>query len=334
MPLALCCMSHSPLLEITRQRAELEADIDSAIGSARRFVADFGPDVVVVFVPDHYNGFFHRLMPQFCIGTRARTVGDYDSAAGALDVPEQLAADLARGVLDAGVDIAFSRRMELDHATAQPLTALFGALDARPVVPVFVNAAAEPRSPLRRSRALGAAIGGFFADRPEKVLVLGSGGLSHDPPMPTLETAPPPILERIVEGRPLTQAEAEGKHAGAIAEGARLAAGTSERMPLSPDWDRAFLDLLAGPGLDELDQWTDEDIGRHGCGAHEIRTWVAAHAALAEHGPYEVIDRYYRPVPEYIAGFAVTTARPREAARSGGAARPSGSAPSREEESV
>ncbi|MGI5200188.1 3-carboxyethylcatechol 2,3-dioxygenase [Spirillospora sp. CA-108201] len=318
MALALCCMSHSPLLEITRQRAELEADVAAAIGSARRFAGDFDPDVVVVFVPDHYNGFFHRLMPQFCVGTRARTVGDYDSAAGDLDVPERTAAELARGVLDQGVDIAVSRRMELDHATAQPLTALFGALDARPVVPVFVNAAAEPRGPLRRARALGAAVGRFFADRPEKVLVLGSGGLSHDPPVPTLETAPPPMVERIVDGRPLTAEEAERKHAGAIAEGARLAAGTSERWPLSPDWDRAFLDLLAGQGLDELDHWTDDDIGRHGCGAHEIRTWVAAYAALAEHGPYDVVDRYYRPIPEYIAGFAVTTARPRETVRPGG----------------
>lgn len=315
-------MSHSPLLEITRQRAELEADVGSAIGSARRFAEEFDPDVVVVFAPDHYNGFFHRLMPQFCVGTRARTAGDYDTAAGDLDVPEQLAADLARGVLEAGVDVAVSRRMELDHATAQPLTALFGALDARPVVPVFVNAAAEPRSPLRRSRALGAAIGRFFSGRPEKVLFLGSGGLSHDPPVPALDTAPPPMLERIVDGRPPTPEEAERKHAGAIAEGARLAAGTSERMPLSPDWDRAFLDLLAGPGLDGLDHWTDDEIGRHGCGAHEIRTWVAAYAALAEHGPYDVVDRYYRPVPEYIAGFAVTTALPREGASTGRAARP------------
>jgi len=231
-----------------------------------------------------------------------------------LDVPEQMAADLSRSVLDAGVDIAVSRRMELDHATAQPLTALFGTLDARRVIPVFVNAAAEPRSPLWRSRALGAAVGRFFTGRSERVLVLGSGGLSHDPPVPTLETAPPPVLERIVEGRPLLPAERERKHEGAIAEGVRLAAGTSERMPLSPDWDRKFLDLLAGPGLDGLDHWTDDDIGAHGCGAHEIRTWVAAYAALAEHGSYDVIDRYYRPIPEYIAGFAVTTARPREAA--------------------
>ncbi|EUA51237.1 catalytic LigB subunit of aromatic ring-opening dioxygenase family protein [Mycobacterium xenopi 3993] len=35
-----------------------------------------------------------------------------------------------------------------------------------------------------------------------RVLVVGSGGLSHDPPMPTLATASPSALERIVHGRP------------------------------------------------------------------------------------------------------------------------------------
>ena len=46
------------------------------------------------------------------------------------------------------------------------------------------------------------------------------------------------------------------------------------------------------------------------CGAHEIRTWIAAYSALAQAGPYTVTYRYYRPIPQYIVGFAVTTARP------------------------
>jgi 2,3-dihydroxyphenylpropionate 1,2-dioxygenase len=45
-----------------------------------------------------------------------------------------------------------------------------------------------------------------------------------------------------------------------------------------------------------------------GGSAHEVRTWVAAHAAVSAAGGYETTWRYYRPIPEYIAGFAVTTA--------------------------
>jgi 2,3-dihydroxyphenylpropionate 1,2-dioxygenase len=313
MPLALCCMSHSPLLDITEQGHGAEGDVRPALSAARHFAAEFNPDVVVVFVPDHYNGFFYRLMPPFCLGLAASTVGDYRSLAGALDVPAKLAGECAQAVLDQGVDLAISLRMELDHATAQPLRELFGALDARPVIPVFVNAAAPPLGPLSRSRQLGAAIGRFFAGRDERVLLVGSGGLSHDPPVPDLRTAPPETAERLVSGRPLTAEEAERKHSGAVAEAVRLAAGTSERRPLSPEWDNAFLDLVASGALLELDGWSNSEIAEHGCGAHEIRTWIAAYAALAEGGRYRVSYRYYRPVPEYIAGFAVTTAVPHRA---------------------
>ena len=317
MPLALCCMSHSPLLEITEQEPELELDVHVALSTAREFAAQFDPDVVVIFAPDHYNGFFYRLMPPFCLGTAASTVGDYGSLVGTLDVPAALAHDCAQAVLDAGIDLAISLRMELDHATAQPLHELFGTLDARPVIPVFINSAAEPLGPLSRAGQLGAAIGGFFAPRDERVLLVGSGGLSHDPPVPKLGTAPPAVAERLVSGRPLTAEEAERKHSGAIAEGARLAAGISDRRALSPEWDAEFLDLVTRGALAELGGWTNADIGEHGCGAHEIRTWIAAYSALASGGPHEVTYRYYRPIPEYIAGFAVTTARQSGSGRDG-----------------
>lgn len=309
MPLALCCLSHSPLLDITEQDPELELDVRGALSTAREFAAEFGPDIVVIFAPDHYNGFFYRLMPPFCLGLAASAVGDYGSLAGELDVPAGLAHACGQAVLDEGIDVAISHRMELDHATAQPLRELFGALDARPVIPVFINSAAPPFGPVSRARRLGAAIGGFFAGRDERVLLVGSGGLSHDPPVPDLDSAPPAVAERLVSGRPLTATEAERKHSGAIAEGAALAAGTSDRRALTPGWDAEFLDLLTSGALGELDGWGNAGIGEHGCGAHEIRTWIAAYSALASGGPYEVTYRYYRPIPEYIAGFAVTTAR-------------------------
>ena len=77
MPLALCCMSHSPLLNLPGPSAELLDDINARLAETRAFVADFDPELVVIFSPDHYNGFFYRLMPPFCIGTAAHGVGDY-----------------------------------------------------------------------------------------------------------------------------------------------------------------------------------------------------------------------------------------------------------------
>src|ERR1700734_388202 len=98
MPLALCCLSHSPLLDITRQDRELELDVREALSAAREFASRFGPDVVVIFAPDHYNGFFYRLMPPFCLGLAARTVGDYGTLAGPLDVPSGIASECAQAV--------------------------------------------------------------------------------------------------------------------------------------------------------------------------------------------------------------------------------------------
>jgi len=302
-------MSHSPLLNLPGPPAELLDDIGAALGRARDFVAEFDPELVVVFAPDHYNGFFYRLMPPFCISTAASGVGDYGTHAGPLDVPAGLAGDLAAAVLDAGVDVAVSAGIEVDHGTVQPLQILFGDPASRPVVPVFVNSVATPLGPLHRSRALGTAVGRFLTGMDRRVLVLGSGGLSHDPPVPTLATAPPAALERIVHGAPMTPEQRQARQRAVLAAAREFAAGQGDLRPLNPDFDRGFLDLLDTGRLADLDGWTNDFIaGEGGNSAHEIRTWVAAFAALAAAGPYRTGNHYYRAAPELIAGFAIRTA--------------------------
>src|SRR6478609_8483203 len=113
MPLALCCMSHSPLLNLPGPSEELLDDINAQLADTRAFVADFDPELVVIFSPDHYNGFFYRLMPPFCIGTAAHGVGDYGTHAGPLNVPADVATDCARAVLESGVDVALSASMDV-----------------------------------------------------------------------------------------------------------------------------------------------------------------------------------------------------------------------------
>ena len=86
MALALCCMSHSPLLNVPGPSAELLEDVEGALSTARDFVEGYDPELVVIFSPDHYNGFFYKMMPAFCIGTSATGVGDYGTQTGPLDV--------------------------------------------------------------------------------------------------------------------------------------------------------------------------------------------------------------------------------------------------------
>ena len=304
-------MSHSPLLNLPGPSQDLLDDIGGALTQARQFVEDFDPEIVVIFAPDHYNGFFYKLMPPFCIGTEAQGVGDYGTHKGPLDVPEAIAVGCAKAVLSAGVDIAISANMEVDHGTVQPLEKLFGSATARPVIPIFINSVATPLGPLHRCRTLGTAVGSYLATLGKRVLLVGSGGLSHDPPVPTLSTATPQVVERIVHGRPMTPEQRSARQTAVMDAAKSFAAGDSDLQPLNPEFDRQFLEIVDSGHLGDLDNWSNSFIANEGGNsAHEIRTWVAAFAALAAAGPYRTDVRYYKPAPELIAGFAVRTAVP------------------------
>src|SRR5277367_5309644 len=304
-------MSHSPLLNLPGPSQDLLDDIDTALAQAREFVEAFSPELVVIFAPDHYNGFFYKLMPPFCIGTDAQGVGDYGTHKGPLDVPEATAVACAKAVLSAGVDIAISANMDVDHGTVQPLEKLFGDARAHPVIPIFINSVATPLGPLHRCRTLGSAVGSYLATSGRRVLLVGSGGLSHDPPVPTLATATPQIVERIVHGRPMSPQQRSARQTAVMEAAKKFAVGESDLQPLNPDFDKQFLEIIDSGHLDELDKWSNAFIANEGGNsAHEIRTWVAAFAALAAAGPYRTDVRYYKPAPELIAGFAVRTAVP------------------------
>lgn len=302
-------MSHSPLLNLPGPSPELLDDVETALAAARDVVRAFDPELVVIFSPDHYNGFFYRLMPSFCIGTAATGVGDYGTHAGPLDVPGDLATACAEAVWAADVDVALSSSMDVDHGTVQPLETLFGAADSVPVIPIFVNSVATPLAPIRRARALGAAVGDFLATLGKRVLIVGSGGLSHDPPVPTLATAPPAALGRIVHGEPMSTEQRAARQTAVMAAAHDFAHGASALRPLNPDWDNALLELLDTNRVADVDGWTNAWIAAEaGNSAHEIRTWIAAFSAMAAAGPYETGSHYYRAAPDLIAGFAVRTA--------------------------
>jgi len=118
---ALVTMSHSPLMGRNQPADEVVDAVEAAFEGARGFIRDFGPDLVVVFAPDHYNGVFYSLMPPFCIGAAANSIGDYDTEAGPLDVDRDAATALARHALSRDLDVAFSERLDVDHGVAQAL---------------------------------------------------------------------------------------------------------------------------------------------------------------------------------------------------------------------
>jgi 2,3-dihydroxyphenylpropionate 1,2-dioxygenase len=95
-----------------------------------------------------------------------------------------------------------------------------------------------------------------------------------------------------------------------VIEAAReFATGQGPLAPLNPEWDQAFLDILDTQRLADVDGWDNSWIAAQaGNSAHEVRTWVAAFAALAAQGGYQTGNHFYRAAPDLIAGFAIRTA--------------------------
>lgn len=309
MSLALLAMSHSPLLEHAELPLDVSAELEEAFAKARTFVHDFDPDVIVNFAPDHYNGFFYTLMPAFCIGYAAESIGDYGSQAGRLDVPEDFARSIAEHVIGDGIDLTVSLDMQVDHGAVQPIELMYKDIAAKPIVPVFINSVAPPFTPVKRIRMLGESIGRYLATVDKKVLLIASGGLSHDPPVPRLATATPEQRKALLgKGGPIS-AEARDARQQRVIDAARdFAAGTGTIQDLAPEWDQDLMRILASGDLSPLDDWSPEEMTRiAGNSSHEVRTWIAGYAALSAAGGYEVEYSYYRPIKELIAGFGLTT---------------------------
>ncbi len=309
MSIQLKCLSHTPLRGLNDPGADVVAEVDAILAQSRAEVEAFDPELIVVFAPDHYNGLFYDLMPPFVIATAAESVADYQTLPGPLSIPKDIVMAMTRFILDSDIDIALSHRLQVDHGCTQTLEELTGSLTRYPVIPIIINSVAPPFGPYRRVRKLGEAVGRFLATLNKRVLILGTGGLSHEPPVPLLAEAPEDIANFLIAGRNPTPEARAARQARTIAAGQIFGTPACPLTPLSAEWDLAFIDLLVQGRLPEIDQFDIETISKTaGRSTHEVRTWVAAFSALAATGPYTARQDYYRPINEWIAGYGVVSA--------------------------
>jgi 2,3-dihydroxyphenylpropionate 1,2-dioxygenase len=275
------CASHSPGKERDVERA-FGQRFRSALTAAAERVKRFDPELVVVFGGDHRRAFRH-VVPAFGVAMSASILAEGGHPTGDLDVPSEVARRLCEHLLSAGFDVAACRDIGLDHAFAQPIRDLIGELAAKPVIPVAVNCATAPLPTGRRVAAFATEVGRFLDSLNERVLVIGTGGLSHSPPSLEVDT-----YDLSDEDR-----------ARIIAEGMADA-----RNKIRPDWDAEVLDAMGSWDLEALIGLIDTAHARAGAGANEVRTWVAAGAAG---GGHPMVPMVYEPVPEWITGMAVAT---------------------------
>lgn len=303
------CLSHTPLQGLYDPVVEVRNEISEAIATLRKRVVAFDPELVVLFAPDHFNGFFYDIMPPFCIGVAAEAVGDFDTLSGSLNVAAEVAGDCAAFVMAAGFDVTVSHRMQVDHGFSAPLKDIFGSLASPPILPIFINSVAPPLASCRRIRMLGETVGRYAAGLDRRVLFIGSGGLSHEPPVPQMATASPEVAKRMIDGRNPDAAANEARLGRLLTAAKRLTMADPEVKPLNPDWDQRFMAMAGTGDLSAFDSLRDADIEREaGASAHEVRTWIAALAATGAGGGYTFDPIYYRAVPEWIAGFGVASA--------------------------
>jgi len=153
----------------------------------RKWLDEMQPDVAIVVYNDHGLNFFLDKMPTFAIGAAAE-YQNADEGWGLKTLPPfpgdpQFSWHLVEALVQDEFDLTICQEMTVDHGFVVPLQLLWGEKKKLPVrtVPLEVNTVQHPLPTPARCYKLGRALGKAIESYPEdiKVVVLGTGGLSH-----------------------------------------------------------------------------------------------------------------------------------------------------------
>lgn len=262
------------------EAGEFGAEFRKGVATARDRIAEFDPELVVLFGGDHRKAFRH-VVPLFAVAYTAGLMPEGSIPAQKMNIPTELARDLATYLVDAGFDVAVCRDVELDHAFGQPLHHYLQDVQGTPVIPMPIDCASPPLAKAQRVIDYGAAVGAFLESLDKRILFIGTGGLSHDPT--SLKS----------DRHDLADDERRAMNEAGFDRASKL---------IKPEWDRAFLDAIQRWDVPELVRMTDNATAEAGVGANEVRTWLAATSAGGGRG---AISLAYEPVEKWITGMGV-----------------------------
>ncbi|MHA4815552.1 DODA-type extradiol aromatic ring-opening family dioxygenase [Streptomyces aculeolatus] len=173
---------HAPQL-LSRPPYEEIDKLDTSTDALHAFgkvVEDARPDAVVVIGIDHLETFWLEAVPAFTLVISEECDASYTKWRRRKKIHTSLAKDLLKGVIAQDFDLTYSQDAELGHAFLTPFEHILGDSEV-PVIPLLVNTYLPPIPSPRRCYALGRAIARALADRPERIAVIASGGMSHFP---------------------------------------------------------------------------------------------------------------------------------------------------------
>lgn len=184
-------VSHAPgitgrahLVKNTAKRDEFYAKLDTQ----RHELEASGAQALIVIAAEHFANFFMNNMPAYCIGLGERYDGPIEDPAwlniARTRVPgaPELGRRLTRAIMQS-VDVAYAEEWKFDHGIMVPLHFLTPRYDL-PVIPVNINCQGPPLTPLHRVWAFGEALRHACDSVPERIAVVGTGGISHWPATP------------------------------------------------------------------------------------------------------------------------------------------------------
>lgn len=183
--------SHVPSIAAALDKGMRDSDewkpfFDGYIPS-QDWVAANKPDIAVVIFNDHGNSFFLDRIPTLALGV-SEEYPLADEGWGPRALPSfPGAADFAWHLADQMVEHHFDplicRELRVDHGMQVPMELVFGRPEAWPVkvVPILINTIQYPIPTPRRMWDLGLLLRRAIESYPtdERVLVMGTGGLSH-----------------------------------------------------------------------------------------------------------------------------------------------------------
>lgn len=188
--------SHSPGITGFPERAEpaQRKAVENAFTEARRRIAELKPDAVIAVSVEHFTNFFLSNLPAFAIGTAPSYLGPVTREMGEFLNVEQhdypghakLGDHLYRFALESEFDPALAEGgLAFDENFCVPLKHL-DPDSVLPLVPVIVNGVNPPWPTPKRCYDFGRMIRAAVEAQSDaqRVVVLGTGGLSHWVGMP------------------------------------------------------------------------------------------------------------------------------------------------------
>lgn len=188
---AAMALTHSPGLTgwFDAAPADQRALALEALGEMRTRLEASRPDVLLMFSNDHLLNWPINNTPEYTVGIAERHVGPadwYDEwlALDKYEVPGHSA--LARHLVNAGarqrLALAHLRDMQFDDGISVPLHYLNPSMRI-PLVPVTMNCTVPPIPTPARAYEVGGLLREIVRAFPgrERVAVIGTGGLSHEP---------------------------------------------------------------------------------------------------------------------------------------------------------